>query len=393
LPRGCIYQPLVTYQEEQHVHLALVHDWLNQIGGAEDVLETLVEMFPRAPIYTSMYWREGMPGAYRAWDIRTTWMDHLPDIHRHHQPYLPLYPLAFAHLDLSGYEVVLSNKSGFCHGVRTGEALHVCYCLTPTRYVWDFEVYAARERLPPALKTALRPLLALLSRWDLRAAQRVDHFVAISHEVQARIRRTYERDSVVIHPPVDTARFQPLPSHDDYYLIVSRLVPYKRIDLAVRAFNQLGLPLVVAGNGRDRAALEALAGPTVTFLGRVPDEDLPDLFARCRAYVLPGVEDFCIAPVQAQAAGRPAVAYGAGGALDTVVEGKTGTFFRDPTPEALVAAVRTFDPDTVDPRACCANAERFAVGVFKEKLNRFIQDKVTRRWGDKETGRRGACLI
>jgi glycosyltransferase involved in cell wall biosynthesis len=367
------------------VRLALVHDWLNQIGGAEDVLETLVAMFPRAPIYTSIYWREAMPPAYRAWDIQTTWMDHLPGIYRHHQPYLPLYPLAFAQLDLSSYDVVLSNKSGFCHGVRTGEAVHICYCLTPTRYVWDFNAYAIREALPPALKIALRPIIGLLRHWDYRAAQQVDCFIAISREVQARIHRYYGRDSVVIYPPVDTSRFQIAATHDDYYLIVSRLIPYRRIDLAVQAFSQLGLPLVIAGDGRARAALEALAGPTITLLGRVPDEKLPDLFARCRAYVLPGVEDFGIAPLQAQAAGRPVIAYRAGGALDTVVEGKTGVFFDQPTPEALAIAVHTFDPDAIDSRACRANAERFAVEVFKEKLNRFIQDKGTSRQGDRET--------
>jgi glycosyltransferase involved in cell wall biosynthesis len=358
------------------VRLALVHDWLNQIGGAEDVLETLVGMFPAAPIYTSMYWREGMPPAYRSWDIRTTWMDRLPGIYRHHQSYLPLYPLAFAQLDLCGYDVVLSNKSGFCHGVQTGKAVHICYCLAPTRYVWDFEGYAAREALSPALRTALRPLIRLLRRWDYRAAQRVDHFIAISREVQARIRRYYGRDSIVVHPPVDTARFQPAPAHGDYYLIVSRLIPYRRIDLAVQAFKQLGLPLVIAGDGRDRPRLETQAGPNVTFLGRVPDEDLPDLFARCRAYVLPGVEDFGIAPLQAQAAGRPVIARGAGGALDSVIEGETGVFFEEPTPEALAAAVRAFDPDAVDPRACVQNAARFDASVFRRRLMRLVEEKV-----------------
>ena len=357
------------------MRLALVHDWLNQIGGAEDVLESLVAMFPRAPIFTSMYWREGMPPAYRARDIRTTWMDHLPGVYRHHQSYLPLYPLAFARFDLSGYDLVLSNKSGFCHGVRTGGAIHVCYCLAPTRYAWDFEAYAAREALPAALKTALRPIIALLRRWDYRAAQRVDHFVAISTEIQARIRRYYGRDSVVIHPPVDTARFRPAATHDDYYLIVSRLIPYKRIDLAVHAFNQLGLPLVIAGDGRDREALEALAGPTVTFLGYVPDKDLPNLYARCRAYILPGMEDFCIAPVQAQAAGRPVIAYGAGGALDTVVEGQTGFFFRQPTSEALAAAVCAFDPEKIDPHTCVENGARFDKSVFERQLTSFIEEQ------------------
>jgi len=363
------------------MQLALVHDWLNQIGGAEDVLETLAGMYPRAPIYTSMYWREGMPPAYRDWDIRASWMDRLPGIYRHHQPYLPFYPLAFARTDLSGYDVVVSNKSGFCHGVQTGEAVHVCYCLAPTRYVWDFEAYAEREAIPPAIKAALRPLVAILRRWDHGAAQRVDHFIAISREIQARIRRCYGRESAIIHPPVDTARFRPASARDDYYLIVSRLIPYKRIDLAVRAFNQLGLPLVIAGDGRDRESLESLAGPTVTFLGYVPDEDLPDLFARCRAYILPGVEDFCITPVQAQAAGRPIVAYGAGGALDTVVEGETGVFFHESMPEALAAAVRAFDAEGLSPQACRANAERFAVGVFKKKLSRFVRDRGRRRLG------------
>jgi hypothetical protein len=177
------------------VRLAIVHDWLNQLGGAEQVLETLVEMFPEAPVYTSIYWRDGMPLTYRSWDIRTTWMDRLPGIHRHHQPYLLLYPLAFAGLELSGYDVVLSNKSGFCHGVRTGNAIHICYCLSPTRYVWDFENYASREALPAVLKRALRPLMRCLRRWDYQAAQRVHHFVAISREIQARIRRFYCRTS------------------------------------------------------------------------------------------------------------------------------------------------------------------------------------------------------
>lgn len=359
------------------MRIALVHDWLNQIGGAEDVLETLAEMFPSAPVYTSMYWPEKMNPAYREWDIHVTWMDRLPGIYRHHQPYLPLYPLAFAGLDLSGYNLVLSNKSGFCHGVRAGEATHICYCLAPTRYLWDFDTYAAREALIPfAARTALRPLIALLRRWDYQAAQRVDYFIAISREIQARIQRYYGRDSCVIYPPVDTSRFEPAAIQEDYYLIVSRLIPYKRIDLAIRAFNQLELPLVIAGKGRDREALEALAGPTVTFLGYAPDDDLPDLFARCKAYILPGVEDFAITPVQVQAAGRPVIAYGAGGALDTVIEGETGIFFSEMTPEALAEAVREFDTDTIDPQACVRNAMRFDASVFKKQLSEFIDQVI-----------------
>lgn len=363
-------------QSRGDARVALVHDWLNQRGGAEDVLESLVGMFPQSPIFTSMYWRRGMPSAYRSWRVQTTWMDHLPGIYRHHQPYLPLYPLAFSALDLSDYDVVLSNKSGFCHGVRTDDALHICYCLAPTRYVWDYEAYAAREALPALFKAALRPLMALLRRWDHQAAQRVDHFIAISREIEERIRRYYEREATVIHPPVQTKRFHPRSEVDNYYLIVSRLIPYKRIDLAVRAFNQLERPLLIAGDGRDRESLEALAGPNITFLGYVPDEELPELFAGCQAYVLPGVEDFCIAPVQAQAAGRPVIAYGAGGALDTVIEGVTGAFFRDQTPEALAETVRTFNTEAIDPDACCANAEKFDVSVFRDKLSEFIGERL-----------------
>jgi glycosyltransferase involved in cell wall biosynthesis len=356
--------------------LALVHDWLNQYGGAERVLETLHALFPVAPIYTSMYWRDGMPSAYRSWDIRTTWMDRLPGVYHHHQRYLPFYALAFGRMDLrnQGYDLVLTNKSGFCHAVRTGDVPQLCYCLAPTRYVWEYETYAARENLPAALRVALKPLVALLRRWDYAVAQRSTiRFVAISREIQTRIRRYYDRSSDIIYPPVDVARFRPTPEHGDYYLIVSRLIPYKRIDLAVRAFNRLGLPLRIVGKGRDREALEAMAESNVEFLGYVPDEEIGALYAQCRALIFPGREDFGITPVEAQAAGRPVIAYGVGGALDTVVEGETGALFREPTPEALVEAVAAFDADAVDPSACRANAERFSVDRFRRETRAVIE--------------------
>ncbi len=351
--------------------VALVHDWLNQHGGAERVLEHLVDFFPGAPIYTSIYWRERLPASYQTWDIRVSWMDRLPAVYRRHQWYFPFYALAFARLNLgaAGYDVILSNKSGFCHGVRTGDTPQLCYCLAPTRYVWEYEAYAAREQLSPVLKAALRPFIAALRRWDFRAAQRpTTHFVAISTEIQARIRRYYQRDATIIYPPVELGRFKPAATHGDYYFIASRLVPYKRIDLAVTAFTQLGLPLVIAGEGRDRPALEALAGPQVRFLGRVSDAELSELLAGCRAFIFPGREDFGIAPLEAQAAGRPVIAYGAGGALDTIIEGETGVFFHEPTAEALAVAVRAFDAAAVDPAACRANAERFAPERFRAAL-------------------------
>ncbi len=356
--------------------LALVHDWLNQRGGAEDVLETLVSMFPGAPIFTSIYWREKMPPHYRQWPIHVSFMDRLPGIHRYHQPYLPLYPLAFERFDLSGYDFIFSNKSGFCHGVRKPRAAsHICYCLTPTRYVWNFDDYAAREGLGPAQLQILRPVVNLLKRWDKAAAQRVDHFVAISSEIQRRIARFYGRDSTIIYPPVALDRFAPREDAGDYFLSLGRLIPYKRIDLAVRACTALDLPLRVGGDGRDQERLHQMAGPAVQFLGRVHDAGLPELLARCRAFIFPGLEDFGIAPVQALAAGRPVIAFAGGGALDIVQDGVNGVLFHEQTVEALSAAIERFSRLRFDPEIVRRSAEKFDAKVFKEKLTAFIAER------------------
>jgi len=378
-------------------HIALIHDWLNQIGGAENVLETLVRMHPGAPVFTSMYAADLMPPEYRTWDIRTTFMQRLPGVTRHHQVYLPVYPLAFSRIDLTGYDLILSNKSGFCHGVPVpAGAPHICYCLAPTRFLWQYDAYRAREELNPAVDALLKPLVAALRRWDYAAAQRVDHFIAISTEIQERIRRFYDRESTIIYPPVDVSRFAPdrgSPTADrlhgddlpgNYYLAGGRLIPYKRVDLAVQACSELGLQLLVYGDGRDRAALEKLAGPTVTFLGRVSWDELVRLFQRARAFIFPGLEDFGIAPVEAQAAGRPVIAFAGGGALDTVIPGQTGEFFREQIVDALKAVLAQFDPGAYDPAACRANAERFSTERFETELREFVHahigrpDKVTR---------------
>lgn len=359
--------------------VALVHDWLNQLGGAENVLEELATHFPGAPIYTSIYAAERMPPAYRAWDIRTSFMQRLPGVANHHQKYLTLYPAAFARMDLSDYDLVLSNKSGFCHGVQTShgsrKALHVCYCLTPTRYLWQYDQYRAREQIGGVTSAALQPLLARLRRWDYDAAQRVDHFVAISSEVQRRIRDIYGRESVIIHPPVDVAYFTPAPAQPvgDYYLIVSRLIPYKRIDLAVDAFNRLpGSKLVVVGDGRDLAALRATAAENITFLGRQPRARVRELMRGCRAFLFPGLEDFGIAPVEALSAGRPVIAFGGGGALDTIVPGVTGELFPTQEVDALYALLRHFDWQAYDPTACRAQAERFSTAHFHQRLDEYL---------------------
>jgi glycosyltransferase involved in cell wall biosynthesis len=379
-------QPLTL---DAGLRVALVHDWLNQFGGAENVLEELVGLFPTAPVYTSIYAAEQMPDTYRAWEIHTSFMQRLPAVATHHQPYLPLYPLAFRQMDLSHYDLVLSNKSGFCHGVITAnqaagrKAVHVCYCLTPTRFLWLYEQYRRREQINLGLHMVLQPVLALLRRWDWAAAQRVDHFIAISAEVQTRIAHIYNRDSVVIHPPVDTDYFTPAfhsyaqteenQAGEEYYLIVSRLIPYKRIDLAVQAFRHLpNARLVIVGEGRDRAGLEAHATPNVQFLGWQPRARIRELMQGCKAFIFPGFEDFGITPVEALAAGRPVIAYRGGGALDTVLPGVTGEFFYPQTPQALLSVVQQFDTTRYTVEACRRQAEEFSVDTFRRKLIDYL---------------------
>jgi glycosyltransferase involved in cell wall biosynthesis len=357
--------------------VALVHDYLNQYGGAERVLEELHGLFPEAPIYTSIYWPEKMSPAIRAMDVRTSFMQRLPGVVRRHQQYLPFYPFAFASFDLGQYDLVISNSSAFCKGVRTRPgARHVCYCLTPMRWVWNTDAYLAREQLGPAARLALRPVLRWLRAWDLESNRRVDRFVAISRVVAERIKRYYRRDAAILHPPVDCGGLAPQPGRvEDYYLVLSRLVPYKRIDLAVDACTRLGRRLKIAGSaGRDEAALRARAGPSVEFLGPVSDAVRRDLLARCRGFLFPGEEDFGITPVEAGASGRPAIAYAAGGALDTVVDGQTGVLFHEQSVDALAAAIGRSETVAWDPAAIRAHALRFDAGVFRRRLPALIEE-------------------
>ncbi len=362
------------------MRIALVHDFLNQYGGAERVLEQLHHLYPDAPVYTSMYEPSTMPHGYRGWDIRTSFMQRLPMVTKRHQAYLMAYPMAFESFDLSNYDLVISNSSAFCKGVVTGpETLHLSYCLTPMRWAWRYRDYVGHERLGPFARFALPPFIHYLRLWDVTSAQRVDRFVGISRAVAARVRKYYGREADIIFPPVDTARFAPGVGSGDYYLTVGRLVPYRRIDLVVDAFNELGRPVKIVGDGRDRSRLEARASANVTFLGKVDDDMLTELYANCRAYLFPGEEDFGIAPVEAQAAGRPVVAYAAGGALDTVQEGETGVLFHEQTAPALVEAVGRLERTSFDVRRIRANAERFSVSVFREQFGAYVAQSY-REW-------------
>lgn len=355
--------------------LAFVVSWLNQYGGAERVLEAAHALFPDAPVYTSMYDPNVMPRAYRAWDIRVSFMDRLPWVYRRHQLFLPLYRYAFESFDLSAFDVVLSITSAFAHGVnkRPG-AQHLCYCLTPARFLWQYDEYVQHEAVGEVARKFLPTLVSSLRAWDRRAASRVDEFIAISHQVQSRIATYYGREACLIYPPVDVTAFHIAPPSEigDYFLIISRLIPYKRIDLAIEAFNATGLPLVIAGDGRDRARLQAHAKSNIKFLGRVSDQERLDLMARCKAFVFPGEEDFGITPLEANAAGRPVIAYGGGGALDTIVEGMNGVLFHAPTTNALIECLRNFDASGFDPAHIRAHAEKFDTAVFQQALRQHI---------------------
>jgi len=351
--------------------LALVASWLNQYGGAERVLEVAHELFPDAPVFTSTYRAAALPAAYQTWDIRASFFDSIPLANK--RLLLPLYPAAFESFDLRGYDVILSITSAFAHGVRVPPgARHLCYCLTPARFLWNYADYVEREQIGRLPRLVLPLFIARLRAWDHRAAERVTQFVAISEAVRARIAKYYQRAATIIHPPVDAARFSVSSARADYFLILARLVPYKRIDLAVQAFNELGLPLVIAGEGRDRARLQALAQSNVQFLGRPSDEHARALLARCRAFVFPGEEDFGITPLEANASGKPVIAFAGGGAAETIVEGVTGEFFREPTASSLANVVRAFDDAKYDALTIRRHAEKFSVAVFKEKLTRAI---------------------
>lgn len=358
------------------MRLALVCSWLNQYGGAERVLEAVHELWPDAPLYTSIHQPSALPDHFRHWDIRATWMNRLPGIDRRSRLYLPLYPLAFDTLRLRGYDAVLSISSGFATAARCPGAPHVAYCLTPPRFLWGYQDYLARESIPAWQRAGLSALLPLMRCWDRRAAGRVSHFIAIAGEVRQRIRAIYGREAPIIHPPVETSRFQPGNQVGDYLLVVGRLVPYRRIDLAVRACTELGLPLKVVGEGRARPELEAVAGPTVEFLGRLPDEQVVELMQGCRALLWPGQEDFGITPIEAQAAGRPVVAFAGGGSLETIVDGETGLLFAEQSVDSLKVALRRLEHATFDRDALRRSALRFDKSVFQAKLREYVEEVV-----------------
>ncbi|TVR71159.1 MAG: glycosyltransferase family 4 protein [Sphaerobacteraceae bacterium] len=362
--------------------IALSHDYLNQYGGAERVVEVFHAMFPDAPVYTSIYDAQSMPPDYRQWDIRTSFLQRIPGIHKNHQPFLPLYPAAFKFLTVDpAYDVLLSSSSAWGKGVRVDPSvLHICYCHSPMRFAWDFEHYAERERMDGMSRRVVQPILRRLRNWDRATSKRVHQFIANSAVVQERIATFWGRQSIVVHPPVDTESFEPAPPSEigDYYVLVSRLVPYKRFDLAIEAANSLGIQLKIIGDGRARADLESMAGPTVEFLGRVSDAERNQLFARCKAAIFPAEDDFGIGQVEVQAAGRPVIALDRGGARETVLDGETGVRFAEQTASGVADAIRRFEQLTFDPERIVSHASRFSRARFEREISRVIDDAYAR---------------
>ena len=356
------------------MNVVLAHDWLTGMRGGERVLELLCRGFPRAPLFTLIHNPKAMAEGINAHAITTSWLQQVPGIMAYYRYFLPFFPAAVERMQVPEAELLISSSHCVAKGFRPRPGMkHLCYCFTPMRYAWRFyKEYFGGGRVKRLL---LEPMLGTLRRWDFHASSRVDRFVAISHHVQRRITSYYGRESHVVYPPVNTEFFTPGPAagHDGFDLIVSALVPYKRVDLAVQAYTRLGYPLKVIGVGTDLAPLRHLAGPNVEFLGWQPDDRLRDWYRRCRCLVFPGEEDFGIVPVEAQACGKPVVAYALGGILETVVENSTGVFFAEQTVDALLHAVEDCAARKWDPVEIQRNAARFSVEHFLAGLDTNIR--------------------
>jgi glycosyltransferase involved in cell wall biosynthesis len=379
--------------------IAIVHEWFTSHAGSEKVVEQILKIYPNADLYSLV---DFLPQDLREFiqhkPVTTSFIQNLPFAERHFRSYLPLMPMAIEQFDLTEYDVIISSHHAVAKGVLTRpDQLHISYVHTPLRYGWEFQhQYLQQSDLTRGLKSALaRVILHYLRLWDVVSAHRADYYVANSGYVARRIEKTYRRSAEVIYPPVDTQRFGRKDglvtnmTRDDFYLVVSRFVPYKRVDLAIAAFNQLGLPLVIIGDGDRRKALQRMAAPNVQFLGKQPDSVVEDHMQRCRALIFPPEEDFGITPVEAQAAGAPVIAYAKGGQAETIIHEKTGLLFAHQTVESLVHSVKRLhsSTDQYESSALKENAERFSIERFRTQFRTFVENAWVQsqenRWASK----------
>ncbi len=358
--------------------IALVHDWLTGMRGGEKCLEVLCELFPDAPIYTLLHNKGTMSSAIESKKIFTSFLDNLPAKQKQYRKYLPLFPFAIAQFDLSEYDLIISTSHAVAKNVRVRkDAVHICYCFTPMRYIWDmYEQYFGKGKAGIGIRIAMMVVAPILRWWDVKTSSRVSFFIAISEEVRSRIKKHYNRSSDMIYPPVDTEQFQLSTSSEDFYLIVSALVPYKRVDLAVESFTANGKKLVIAGTGPESGKLKSMAGSNITFLGWQSDEELAQLYSQCTALIFPGEEDFGIVPLEAQASGKPVVAFSKGGALETIIDGKSGVFFNKQTAESLQQALERLSLIKFNSTDIRRHALGFSRSIFKQKMKDYIEGKV-----------------
>lgn len=369
--------------------MALVHDYLVQYGGAERVLEALADIFPDAPIFTLLYDEEKMNGALKGKIIKTSFLQKIPFAKKHHRLFLALMPLAAESLDLSGYDLIISDSSSYAKGVKKRkDALHICYCHTPLRYAWDYtDKYIKESSYPKAVKFFLPYVINFVKKWDFKAAQRPDWYIANSHFIAEKIKKYYGRDAEVIYPPVEiTHNSQPTTHNkkENYYLIVSRLMPYKRVDLAIEAFNELacppaggGLKLKIVGDGPDRDRLEKTIKGNIEFVGAKHDGELADFYENCKAFIMPQEEDFGIAAVEAQMYGKPVIAFRSGGACESVIENKTGVFFNKQNKDSLIAAIKKFEGLKFNAEEIKSHAQKFGKEEFKRKIKEFVNKAIS----------------
>ena len=370
------------------MRVALIHDFLLDLRGAERVFAAICDAWPEADVFTAVYDERGTEGRFAHRSPQASFLQRLRPTAHTFRPLLPLYPHAIESLDLRGYDVVVSSSSAWAHGVLVDPgAVHVCYCHNPFRYAWSEREATLAARMPFVTRPALRVLLSRWRQWDSLAAQRVDTYVANSAITAARLRRYFGREAEVLHPPVELGRFAPGPV-GAHYLVLAELMAHKRIDVAIRAFNALRLPLVVVGDGPEWRKLRRLAGPTVRLTGRLTDAEVADLLRSAQALVVTAEEEFGIAAVESLASGRPVIALRAGGVLETVSEGVTGTFYDDgDDPHALAAAVARFEPAEIDPGECVAAARRFGVNRFQERLRAIVAETIGKDRIPRETER------
>lgn len=350
--------------------IAFVHEYLNQFGGAERMLLSLCAIFPDAPIYTLFYDKNATGEVFEGREIRTSFLQRFPFVKKYHRGFPLLMPLAIEQFDFSDFDVVISISASFAKGVVTKpHTKHICICLTPPRFLWDdshkFVEEFGYSRL---IKNILPPFISYLRVWDREASYRVDEFWAISEFIKERIRKYYSKNSDIIYPPVDVSKFYISSDLGDYFLMAGRLVAYKRFDLGIKAFNKLGFPLKVVGIGPELKKLKKMAKDNIEFLELVSDDRLAELYSKTQALILPQEEDFGIVPLEAMASGRPVIAFRSGGAVETIAEGKTGVFFNEQTVDSLAYAVKSFDVNKFNSTFCRSQAEKFDVGVFRDRI-------------------------